>query len=322
MPTNSECHIDDISLRADKHQHTYTVRYKYRAIDHTPGPLKAMVSAQGNLPDDTLTGDTVAAKLDHYSLYGEIDNGAYAQGFDIQQRDSSRYHYTITVTYRPLDGNTAPGDGLADPVARPTKYSVEFWELSKVIAEARNVDPITTIAGGTRSALQLGPFQNAALHEYDEPVIEEDRYPVLIARKNFTSLADVLTVHRDFNRTVNNDTFYGYAAHCAMFAGIEVGELEYETNPVTGVNYTYVPATIRVALKDDKWYVPIVNRGQKWLTAGGDVEMERDSQGHPTGAIVLLTATGGKLPEGQIGTTINYLTRDAVAYTGQDGLGI
>lgn len=300
---------DGVRGREREGQTEYTATYIVQCDTATPGPLEALTVGRSVGPDP------VPAQYASY-LYGtEADLGSFAQDFDVSLRNHSEPSvYDVTVTWRPLDGSSlgSPNQYEPDPVERPARFSLEFWETSKVIAEAYNTAQITTL-DGNRAANTLGPVMNSAWDLFDDPLVEEDREVVLVAQKNFETLDAVLEFHRTYNRTVNSDTWYGYTAHKAKFLNVELGEVKHENS------YSYYPARIRIALSDEEWYAKIVNRGYNYLTGAGDKKPILIDNAPPTEP-QLLDTNGSLLAGGTTGNTISYRTRTAVAYSGM-GLG-
>lgn len=285
---------------------TYSAQYRVVMDSPTASPLAVLIASQSAGPDP------VPGQYDAYLLSGSVDEGAFAQDFDVKpESDDTTTRWIVSVTWRPIDSNTSSrGDATVAPVDREARFSMEFWDEQTIISQAWNVDALVSVSEW-RAANTPGPIVNAAKEQFHDAVTEDDKITVLVARKNFATLADVLTLHRNFNRTLNSDTFYGYTAHKAKFLSVELGDAVFERS------YSYYPGVIKVALKDEEWYLPIVNKGMMYRKAAGAVAVAaEDANGRPVQTPVLLKADGTKLPAGEVGNTIRYRTRRAVAYSG------
>lgn len=167
--------------------------------------------------------------------------GLFAFEFSVKQLDNKNRHFIITVTYRKPEQLGPAMAAVADlhPIYHPVRNTIGYIEKEIVIEKAKNVEAIT--GGAARAANTLGYVQTGAGVVSQNPILEVIRCPVLISRKNISSLGSVLQMNLPYADggyllTTNSDTVTidgrSFPARSLKFAGVDVGDQqEFEGQP-------------------------------------------------------------------------------------------
>lgn len=256
------------SYTMDQSDTSYTYRAEYLIDLATTGPT-----------DDPNTALTAAEATLSFPLRMSsfpTNAASYARDFSARPLDTkSRVtdKWIASVTWRPLDQGQKPGDSAANPTSRPTKLRLEYMELQEEIKELYNVTAFTG-----RLTPTLAPITDTAKQAPQEKYMATVRVPVVVATKNYSTQNAVDTLNTTYQNTVNNNTFFGRAAHYCKFLSADV------TEEVREFGYTYYVATIRVALGYKPWYFELDNTGYRiWTGANctGQLINTNDDNGHP-----------------------------------------
>ena len=162
---------------------------------------------------------------------------AYAKDATATRDSNDPKKWSVSVNY----DNKAPDPRQNDPnpLARPTKYKIEWANFTKIVTKDINGNEIL----------------NAAGEEFDPPIEIDDSRPVLVATKNVSSLTTVINLARQYKNAINTNTFYGAPPRHANVQAITAGDEQRENNV-----YFYV-VTIRVEISETTWEKEILNQG-------------------------------------------------------------
>lgn len=285
-------------------QNTYVVEYKAEVDSKEWGAKKVVETCQ------LLTAPNDPLPLIH-STYdvgdGYEDEGAFCLSLSLSRETGNQTVWNIVANYGPLPPGRQVGDEVSNPILRPIKYWLEFETITEQVTEAWNVTALPN-----RLADTLGPVVNAAGREFDETLFQEVSQVVLVAQQNYATLQDIYDINATFDRTLNNDTFFGRPKGHAAFRGIECGLIQSENGT------TYYTGTIRVLLSRTPLTRKVVNQGWSYFEAAGDTELIEavDKNGERVSEPVLLATNGTKLPDNQVGNMIEYRTKPYVNYSG------
>ncbi len=216
-----------------------------------------------------------------------------------------------TVTYsrpQPEDLSNLTSGYTSNPLLMPPIYNIDYMDREYVIEKATNVEALShgDGKGGNRAADTLGPIVNAAGKRPDEPLMDTERLEVLVIRRNYASLAAIVSLNRTYKRTTNSDTVQGYAAR----------ELRYLLTRSEGVQnlngIEYWPATTAI-LAEDTTDLTLDNVGYEyWDAADADWKRAVDANGDAMAEPINLKLDGDEA--GDNTTTITYRHLTAVAY--------
>lgn len=202
--------------------HVYQVKY-----DSVPtNPYAALIAAQSAAPDP------VPVRRTRYA--GTSRTRIEARQFEGGAVNESRSVWNWTVTFSPPPENESQEGGggeprPSNPLLRPPVFNVEYQDREYVITKAKNVEALEhgDGKGGNRAANTLGPIVNAAGKRPDEPQIDVERVEVLVIRRNYPSLAAIVSRNRAFKRTTNSSGILGYGTR----------QLKYQLTQSLGVQY-------------------------------------------------------------------------------------
>lgn len=267
----------------------------------------ALIGAQ------SATGSPVPARRTVYatSTYVQLFASQFRGYATTERRDN--WYWEVTYTKPPPSELSVYQ--YSNPLDRPARFDIQYIERDRVIDKARNVLELShgNGAGGSRAADTDGPIVNAAGKKPDEPQIDTERLEVLVIKKNFASLADIVTRNRTYRRTTNSDTPQGFGARELRYLLTEsLGETE-----ENGVVYWPGVTTI---LADETTDLILDNVGYDYWDVG-NARFERAKVTDPdTGDNVFAADPINLKLDGDAGgtttTTITYRFLEAVGYAG------
>ena len=292
---------------APKNNHTYTETYYVKTNDEYWGPGKVVFAAQG------LTRTATTAPVPNtYEAYVEYDGmtpiftdlGAVAMQITASQSSDDPHISAIRATYRQFQPGEDPADDVSNPLNLPVKYWIEYADKAEIVRTAVNLDNDLGQFGGTQRLVgTLGPVVNGALQDFDEPLEEIVRRVFFIAEQPISTIQAGLDFNREFEGTMNDALWYGWAEGHAAFAGADVSQLRH----LNGIPYYMM--TMRIEINTNGFDFDAVNRGYKWYEATG--ELTKEFAPEPE----LLNIFGEKLGPGVLGETIRYRTKTLKDYS-------
>lgn len=301
------CALIDDDAAVDDGKPIYTA--KYRVVTDTrnqPAP-SVYYGAQSALPDP------LPAYYSTYLLGGFADVNVFAKGAKIKRIKSDGSlgtRWEIDITWSPQEPNDREQTHDDNPLTEPVRRWIEFEDIQEPIEKARNIEALTGLG---RAAETEGPIQDAAGGEPSSPLMRTRRVPVLCARKNYATLDEIIAIEATYGNTVSNATYKGAAARHAAYRSIECSQ------PQIGGGIEYYTGVIRIAFKNSEWYFPMVNRGFAYFNDAGELVeatvKDKDGNKVPSAQPVLLQLDGKRLPDGEIGTVINWLTESEANYS-------
>jgi hypothetical protein len=245
----------------------YTFKWIVQTSTATMDPYQvlkqciAFGSSDGNspVPDlyDTLPGD----------------NSARCKRINATQRTEDPKVWDVTVNadteINPREENRQENE---NPMQQTVEYSLEQAQFVRVVEKSIDGKPCVNTLGD--------PFV---------PAIEQEDYrPVLVAQKNFATLAEVIGYMLEFKDAVNNAPFYGAKRRQARVKSITAGQQQFQNG------YYYYPVTIRIEFKSDNdpaggtWDREVLNTGKRWRKKKGDQNFTNKHDGiTPSDAIPL-----------------------------------
>lgn len=284
-------------------RNVYSVEYLINADSSTWGAKRVVETCQ------TLTAPNDALPLiySYYDIEGTsyTDYAAFCLSISVRRNPAKLTQWHATANFGPLPPGRLAGDAITNPLLRPTKYSLEYVAQTEPVTEAYNETALPHRSIGT-----LGPIESAAAEQFDEALYETFYRPVLIMRKNYGSLDDVHSLVRTYDNTLNSNSFFGYPRGCAKFEGVYLSDVMNENQ------ITFWEATVRVALSREPFYRSVVNQGFRYLDGNGNSVKATDADGNELSAPINLDLDGSKTPSGQLGTMIDYRTREYTDYGG------
>lgn len=207
--------------------------------------------------------------------------------------------WTANVTFGALPQGETPDDqGVANPLNRPVRYwSESMTELQPVIKDKDG-----------------NPIRNAADDEFLDPLMREVHIPILVAQKNLSDLAQIIQWNLDFDSTTNEKKFHDAEPGEVLFFPIQTGA------QLSANGTAYYAAEFRFGFKPGGWKEEVVNQGLNFLVDTGEVDLEGqtiyrkeravDEDGEPTPGPILLDVNGTKLPDGEVGNTVEVDWRE------------
>ena len=262
----------------------------------------ALIAAQ-----TATTGDPVPSRRTRYA--GTSSVAIYADTISGQESADSRLAWVWEVTYTaPPEGDTPDSHSIVNPLARPAVYNIEYMDREYVIEKAKNVTALShgDGKGGNRAADTLGPIVNAAGKRPDEPIVETERLEVLVIRKNFATLAEIVNLNRTYKRTTNSDSLVGYSARQLRFLLCDSAGQAFDD----GIEYW--PGVINI-LAEDTTDLILDNVGYEyWDAVASDWKRAVDKDGAAMAEPINLKLDGDRA--GDNTTTITYRHLSQVAY--------
>lgn len=227
---------------------------------------------------------------------------SFAAGVDFKSDERLLWQWTVQFSPPPQGEGGGGGEvsQIENPLDRPAVFNVEYQDIETVIDKARNVDALShgDGKGGNRAALTLGPIVNAAGKRPDEPHVTTDRLEVLVIKKNYATLAEIVERNRDFKRSTNDGTVQGYGARELRYLLTESQGEQYEN----GIRFW--PGVTSI-LAEETTDLILDNVGYEyWDAANSNWVRAADKDGQPTGEPINLKLDGDK--GGDNSTTITY----------------
>lgn len=277
----------------EKFQRSYTVKWLVTTNDPDDGPLTIYLNAGGASPDP------IPAKYQPYAIGNDSDPNAYHLTSSIEPyNEGTELQWVVTVEFGPPPKGEAPGERAENPMDRPVRYSIDWVAFTKPLTKDKNGNPIA----------------NACKQSFDPPPEQEDLRPVLVAKKNFATLAEVIGLMITYKNAVNTDEFYGAAEREAKVESITAGDQAHENG------YSYYEATIRVMFNEpgEKFDRSFVNQGYKHYVSAADktLVVAKDAKQVPMNEAVLLAVDGTRLADDTDGNSIEFRTFPEVAFSG------
>lgn len=197
----------------------------------------------------------------------------------------------------------------AAPLSRAASYDIRYIERERVLTRAKNVAELThgDGKGGSRAADTLGPIVNAAGKRPDEPIVVTERRPVLVIRKNYSTLATIEGLNNTYFDTTNSDTVGVYPARSLKYL------LTSSLGAMKENGTTYYPGETEIVVEGST-DLTIDNVGYEyWDAAGSDWKRVKDAEGNFMAEPINLKVDGDL--GGDNTTTITYRHLSAVAYS-------
>lgn len=241
-----------------------------------------------------------------FAMWGDSDVSSFMQEATCEPMDEKNTTKWIAeAIWSPIKGTEANDDFTSreNPLTRPVIYSLDWEEISIPVENGWNEQELPGIG---RAEDTFGPICNAAGQEPSTPILKTKRIPVVIAEKNYATLADIHAIEQAYGDTLNNAAFLGYPEGDALYRGINASKAKYAsgTQYYTGIH--------RVAFQRGGWDYEMVNRGWKYLEGGELKEATvKDINGEevPVSEPINLTLAGTPTADNDYGTVINYRHR-------------
>lgn len=280
----------------DKFQRSYVAKWLVTTNNKLDGPQVVYAGASSASPDP------VPAKYATYAVGNDVDANAYHLDNTVEPYNAgSEFQWVVTVNFGPAPKGEPPGERNENPMARPPRYSIEWGNYSRPFV--KDIDGNLVV--------------NAAKQAFDPPPIEEDARPILVAKKNFATFSEVVSLMIAYKNATNSDNFYGAAEREAKIESITAGDQQHENG------YSYYEATIRVMFNEpgEKFERSFVNQGYKHFENASQTTLliAKDSKGVPVNEPILLATNGTRLDDGVDGNTLEFKNCREVAF---EGLGI
>lgn len=170
-----------------------------------------------------------------------VDRSSFVKSIKVSPVSNDPKTYHATVTY---DNRVDNQPKALNPLDRPVIYQLEFQQFQRVV----EVD------------IDGKPLMNTVGDMFDPPIVQDDSRPVLVATRNFKTLAEIVAIQQQYKDAVNLNTFYGAKAGQAKILSITAGEEKVDRGQ------RYYPVTFRIAFKGegDNWQREILNRGMRY----------------------------------------------------------
>ena len=277
----------------EKFQRSYVAKWLITTNNKLDGPQVVYTQAGSASPDP------VPAKFASYAVGNDVDANAYHLDNSIEPHNAgTELQWVVTVNFGPAPKGEAPGERNPNPLERPPRYSAEWGNYSRPLVKDINGNLIV----------------NAAKQPFDPPPVEEDARPILVVKKNVSSLAEVVSLMLTYKNAVNSDSFYGAGVREAKIESIQAGDQIHENG------YSYYEITIRIMFNEagEKFDRLFVNHGHKYFEGtGADKKLViANVKGVPMSEAALLTKDGYKLPDDKDGNSIPFRTSREVAFSG------
>lgn len=175
--------------------------------------------------------------------------GINVDSYSFRTLDDSRSIIECSVTYTTVKGGEERESNYTNPLQAPTEFGISWIEEERVIERGYNKEPLGP--GGHRKANTLGPIVNGALQEFDEPLVDTVRHPVLVIKYNVSAaagLSEVVAINEQFQWTTNSDRFLGADPYRCKFLAADTPGKEV----ANGVAYFPITVTIAFLKSTDK----------------------------------------------------------------------
>lgn len=167
----------------------------------------------------------------------------YATAFQFRNLDEHKRIVECQVTYSEI-----PPFGFQrtdNPLDWPVEFSISWLEEEYVVERGWNKEALGR-STNKRDPDTYGPIVNGAMQEFDQPLMDTIRHPVVAVKYNASGvngLSQVVAINSTYQLTTNSDTFLGAAAYQCKFVGCETSGRQ----RLNGVDY--YPITISVLIK-------------------------------------------------------------------------
>lgn len=233
----------------------------------------------------------------------------FVEAYEMQTREEREDFIDVTVLYTSLKAGESPRERPTNPLQWPAEYSISWIEEEYVIERALNVEELGK--QGKRPANTWGPVVNGALQEFDEPIMDTRRTPVLQVTYNVSGLQAAIDLNEQYEFTTNNAEFLGAGPRRARFLVAETsGRLS-----ANGFDYYQMTVSIMIRKTTDR---TINNVG--WNYLDNNLKLRRilveDGEADdlvPTSEPKFLKANGDKADAGTA-PTITYRYLEEVDY--------
>jgi hypothetical protein len=133
------------------------------------------------------------------------------------------WEWVVAYGSLPDDQSGLNQSQISNPLLRPATYDLERRETDFPIVEAKNVEPLPYAGGGAsgRAAGTLGRVVNAAGEQADEQLLDTISNPVLVIRRNYASLNQIIELNLDYQLTTNDAAIYGWEIRRLKFLAAE-----------------------------------------------------------------------------------------------------
>ena len=306
--TVTSCSIVYNDFELVDREFVYSARYQIETDDRSMSAYDVISQATSASPDN------FPDYFDTYSLYGQTDNSSFMQRASCRPMDEINSSTWIAeATWSPMKGTESSDTHTSreNPLTRAVIYSREWEEISIPVEQGWNEEALTGLVPA-RAADTFGPIQNAAGQEPSTPIMKTKRIPVIVAEKNYSTLAQIDAIEKSFGDSLNDATYATYAEGECLFRGISASRAKFEGGQ------QFYTGTIRIACQKGGWSYAMVNRGFKYLDGGvlKEATIEDDSGNEvPVSEPVNLELDGTRTADGAVGTVINYRHRPKVDFS-------
>jgi hypothetical protein len=214
----------------------------------------------------------------NHSEFGVTDASSYVQSVDLAQEEGHQCIWKATVNYGPMPPGSSPGDNVATPTLRPTRWRVEWLDQQGILVKDRLGNPIVNSVGD----------------EFDIPLDEPELFMVLVAEKNYLTLQEIIDLGIQYHGTVNSAIFRGGAVRTVKFLPIQSSDIQHESG------ISFYTAALRFAYNPKTWDREVLNRGWRFRqAAAGPIQKIIDPVTKlPPSQPLNLAADGTLIPDG------------------------
>ena len=239
--------------------------------------------------------------------FQDSESWLFLQRVEMHRDPSRRVKWIAKGFYGVPPRNVNPAEYLTPPLERAPRYWVESEQFTRIAENGWNVEAIPSLAGGNaRDAMTPGPIVNAALQDYDLPLEETQNRLIYCKSYNVATPQEMIDIHNIYDQSLNSGLYYSAPEMHAKYRSAVCSQQQYEQGQAFHEN------VVRVAVSGEPFSRKIINRGYHYTSLdGNDVVLNPTNSTEPR----LLTAEGELLPDGQLGNSIEYITRKLVDYT-------
>lgn len=233
----------------------------------------------------------------------------FVEAYEMAIREEREDHIDVQVIYTSLKAGESAREKPTNPLQWPAEYAITWIEEEYVIEKALNVEALGK--QNKRPANTWGPVVNGALQEFDEPLMDTRRTPVLQVTYNVGGLQAAIDLNEQYEFTTNNAEFLGAGPRRARFLVAETsGRLS-----ANGFDYYQMTISIMIRKTTDR----VVNN-VGWNYLDDNLKLRRilveDGEADdlvPTSEPKFLKANGDKADAGTA-PTITYRYLEEVDY--------
>lgn len=229
----------------ERYRRSYTLEY----LVTTNNPLDLQMTVLGgSLSSGPDPVPQIGDPFDPFTGSGEQDFGVWLLNKQVRRLsndEGDRLRWVVTCTWGVPDSMAGGSTGtesevLANPLLRPVVYSMEWADYTAPI--------VVDVVDNRQLVNSAGDLFN----------IERDYSRlVIVATKNEWPLESIIAKARQYQNTVNADTFFGFAPSVCRMDSITSGSLQFEN----GVEFYEVTYRIQVANPGEDWDLRLVNQG-------------------------------------------------------------